>query len=108
KYGNCPIFWDTMVLQAEEDTLLEKKYPSGERERYATLIRLQHRTLDWGAWFGSIHLAAGGPTEPNEAALRSAQMKAIVDDFTAWIQAHPHPEDDKPNLIVCGDLNDNL
>jgi len=108
KHGNVPIFWDTLRLRAEEDTLLERIYPSGERERYATLIRLQHRTLAWGGWFGSIHLAANGDDEPNSVHLRAVQMRAIVDDFTAWITAHPHPEDDKPNLIVCGDLNDNL
>lgn len=108
KFGNVPIFWDTQILRAEEDTLLERIYPSGERERYATLIRLQHRTLDWGGWFGSIHLAANGLDEPNSAELRETQMRWIVADFTAWIVAHPHPEDAKPNLIVCGDLNDNL
>lgn len=108
RFGNAPIFWDTTFMLAEEGTLLEKKYPSGERERYATLIRLQHLELDWGGWFGSIHLAANGLDEPDAATLRATQMKAIVRDFTAWINQHPHPEDEKPNLIVCGDLNDNL
>lgn len=108
KWGNVPIFWNTMVLQAMDDTLLEKKYPSGERERYATLIRLQHRELAWGGWFGSIHLAANGRDEPDSATLRAAQMKAIVRDFTVWINEHPYPQDEKPNLVVCGDLNDNL
>lgn len=108
KWGNVPIFWNTLIMRAEEDTLLEKKYPSGERERYATLIRLQHRTLDWGGWVGSIHLAANGPDEPNSVQLRAIQMRAIVSDFQRWVDAHPHPEDGKPNLIVCGDLNDNL
>jgi len=108
KFGNVPIFWNTQILQAEEGTLLEKKYPSGERERYATLIRLQHRELEWGGWFGSIHLAANGFDEPDSATLRATQMKAIVRDFRAWMAEHPHPEDEKYNLIVCGDLNDNL
>jgi hypothetical protein len=107
-FGNCPVFWDTMLLHAEEGTLLERKYPSGDRERYATLIRLQHRTVAWGGWFGSIHLAANGEDEPISPVLRKAQMTSIVNDFTAWIAAHPHPEDDKPNLIVGGDLNDDL
>jgi endonuclease/exonuclease/phosphatase family metal-dependent hydrolase len=108
RYGNAPIFWDTRTMFAEEGTLLEKKYPSGTRERYMNLVRLQHRTLDWGGWFGSIHLAANASDEPNSPALRAAQMKAIIADVTAWITEHPHPEDGKPNLIVCGDLNDNL
>lgn len=108
KYGNCPIFWDGRVLFAEEDTLLEKKYPSGTRERYATLIRLESTIGEWGGWFGSIHLAANGEDEPDSAHLRALQMAAIVGDFSAWISQHPHPEDSKPNLIVCGDLNDNL
>jgi hypothetical protein len=108
KFGNSPIFWDTVSMVAVADTLLEKKYPSGTRERYGTLIRLEHDQSDWGGWFGSIHLAANGEDEPDSAHLRAAQMRAIVDDFTAWIQAHPHPEDGKANLIVCGDLNDNL
>src|SRR5215216_3825114 len=108
RFGNVPIFWNTLWLHAEEGTLLEKKYPSGERERYATLIRLQDRDSSWGGWFGSIHLAANGLDEPDSATLRATQMKAIVRDFTAWINEHPYPIDGKPNLIVCGDLNDNL
>jgi hypothetical protein len=108
KFGNCPIIWNTKILVAEESTLLEKKYPSGSRERYMTLIRLQHRQLKWGAWFGSIHLAANGSDEPNSPQLRAAQMRAMVDDTKLWIKAHPHPEDAKPNLIMCADLNDNL
>lgn len=108
KFGNCPIFWDTNVLQAEEGTLLEKRYPSGKRERYMTLIRLQNRRWSWGGWFGSIHLAANGSDEPNSPQLRALQMAAIVADVQAWTSTHPHPEDGKPNLIVCGDLNDNL
>jgi len=114
KFGNCPIIWNTDVLRAEEGTLLEKKYPSGKRERYMTLIRLTHRGLfprqlePWGGWFGSIHLAANGKDEPDSAQLRAAQMRAMVADTEAWIAAHPHPEDDKPNVIICGDLNDNL
>ncbi len=107
-FGNCPIFWDTLLLQAEEGTLLEKQYPSGERHRYMTLIRLQHRQLEWGAWFGTCHLAANGADEPRSAMLRALQMAAIVADVKAWISAHPHPEDEKPNLIMCGDLNDDL
>lgn len=114
KWGNVPIFWDTNIFRAEEDTLLERKYPSGERERYATLIRLTHRGLfprqldPWGGWFGSIHLAANGDDEPNSVQLRAIQMRAIEKDFQTWITAHRHPEDGKANLIVCGDLNDNL
>lgn len=114
KFGNCPIFWDTRIMHAEEGTLLERKYPSGTRERYATLIRLKYDApaegpaIDWGGWFGSIHLAANGEDEPDSAHLRALQMAAIVGDFTAWIGTHPYPLDGKPNLIVCGDLNDNL
>lgn len=108
KFGNCPIFWDTIQLRAEEDTLLERKYPSGERERYMTLIRLRHNFSQWGGWFGSCHLAANDTDEPNSAQLRALQMAAIVADVQAWISTHPHPEDGKPNLIMCGDLNDNL
>jgi hypothetical protein len=108
KFGNCPIIWDTRRLFAEEGTLLEKQYPSGERQRYMTLIRLEGLFLDWGAWFGSIHLASGGSTEPNPAKLRALQMAAMVADAQAWISAHPYPQDGKPNLIMCGDLNDNL
>jgi endonuclease/exonuclease/phosphatase family metal-dependent hydrolase len=106
KFGNCPIFWNTNVLQAEDDTLLEKKYPSDQRERYMSLIRLQHRTLEWGGWFGSMHLAVEGPEERNANKLRALQMSAIVADTQSWIGTHPHPEDAKANLIFCGDLND--
>lgn len=106
KYGNCPIFWNTNVLQAEEDTLLEKRYPSDQRERYMTLIRLQHRTLEWGGWFGSMHLAVEGAEERNANKLRALQISAIVADVQHWISTHPHAEDGKANLIMCGDLND--
>lgn len=108
KYGNCPVLWDTTILVAEEGTLLERKYPSGQRERYMTLIRLQHRELNWGGWFGSCHLAANDSDEPNSPQLRALQMAAIVADVRSWISLHPHPEDGKANLIMCGDLNDNL
>lgn len=108
KFGNCPVFWNTNLMFAEEGTLLERKYPSGDRERYMTLIRLQHRETNWGCWFGSIHLAANGPDEPDSATLRATQMRTIVKDVQAWITAHPHPEDGKPNIIIGGDLNDSL
>jgi len=106
RYGNCPVFWDTLELRAEADTLLEKQYPSGSRERYMTLIRLQHRQLDWGAWFGSLHLAVETVEGRDAPKLRGLQMAAIVADVKAWISQHPHPEDGKPNLIMCGDTND--
>src|SRR5215216_1804772 len=67
KFGNCPIFWDTRTMFAEEGTLLEKKYPSGSRERYMTLIRLECTDLEWGGWFGSMHLAANGEDEPDSS-----------------------------------------
>jgi hypothetical protein len=114
KFGNCPIIWNTLQFQAEEGTLLEKRYPSGTRERYMTLIRLKYRAdpegpaIDWGAWFGSMHLASGGSTEPNPAKLRALQMAAMVADAQAWISAHPYPQDGKPNLIMMADLNDDL
>jgi endonuclease/exonuclease/phosphatase family metal-dependent hydrolase len=29
-----------------------------------------------------------------------------VDAVEAWITTHPYPQDGKPNLIMCGDIND--
>lgn len=104
--GNVPIMWNTLVMRAEEGTLAEFVFPSGLRERYMTLIRLTHLATGWGGWFGSLHLASGGADEPNPDALRQAQIKAAVQKTAAWIAAHPYPADDKPNLIVCADLND--
>lgn len=108
KAGNCPIFWNTMVLQAMEGTLLEKRYPSGDRERYMTLVRLESRQLDWGGWFGSMHLAVESVEGSAAPKLRALQMAAIVADVKAWMSQHPHPEDGKPNLIMCADTNDSL
>ena len=108
KWGNAPIFWNTTIMHAEENTLLEKRYPSGQRERYMTLIRLTHTKTTTGLWMASIHLASGGEEEPNEAELRRRQMTAMTDDVTQWITEHPYPADGKPNLVVCADLNDTL
>lgn len=106
EHGNVPVLWNTKIMHAEEDTLAEWVFPSGRRERYMTLIRLTHIQTGWGAWFGSLHLAAGGDTEPDEATLRARQIRAAVKLTDAWIDDHPYLDDGKPNLIVGGDIND--
>jgi hypothetical protein len=108
RYGNSPIFWDATKWRAEEGTLLEKWYPSDQVRRYMNIIRLTHIATGWGAWFHALHLAAGGPMERNEAALRQAQIKAMLADSKSWIDTHPYLQDGKPNIIVGGDINEYL
>jgi endonuclease/exonuclease/phosphatase family metal-dependent hydrolase len=107
KFGNCPVVWNTTIMRAEEGTEVEWHIPSDKVERYMTLVRLTHIETGWGAWFGAMHLAAGDPVvERDEVHLRATQMKTFIGLTKAWIAAHPYPEDEKPNLIVGGDLND--
>jgi endonuclease/exonuclease/phosphatase family metal-dependent hydrolase len=94
-------------MHAEEGTEVEWRLPSDKVERYMTLVRLTHTETGWGCWFGAMHLAAGDPiVERNPATLRAAQIKEFIRLTKQWISGHPYPDDEKPNLVVGGDLND--
>ena len=104
---NVKIMWNSKIMEAEENTLLETDLPSGRRNRYLITIRLTHKATGWGAWFSSLHLASGGAEEPNAPVLRLRQMILASDILAAHIAKHPYPQDrTTPNSIMLGDLND--
>lgn len=108
RHHNVKVFWNSLIMEAEEGSLLETTLPSGERHRYLITVRLKHKITGWGAWFCSMHLASGGPTEPNAPKLRLKQIKEALTILDAHIAAHPHPEDGPtPNVMIGADLNDN-
>ena len=110
RHHNVKIMWDTKIMQAEDGTLLETTLPSGERHRYLITVRLNHIETGWGAWFSSIHLASGGPEEPNAPALRIKQITQALNILDDHIAKHPHAhagDGPTPNSILLGDINDN-
>jgi endonuclease/exonuclease/phosphatase family metal-dependent hydrolase len=107
RHHNVKVLWNSKIMEAEEGTLLETDLPSGQRNRYLITVRLTHKVAGWGAWFSSLHLASGGPTEPNAPTLRLRQMQLAIDILNAHIAKHPYPEDHTtPNSILLGDIND--
>jgi endonuclease/exonuclease/phosphatase family metal-dependent hydrolase len=108
RHHNVKVFWDSRVWEAEEGTLLETTLPSGLRHRYLITIRLKNKITGWGCWFSSIHLASGGPDEPNAPKLRLKQISQAIEILDAHIARFPHPEDGPtPNSVILGDINDN-
>jgi endonuclease/exonuclease/phosphatase family metal-dependent hydrolase len=108
RHHNVKVLWNGLIMEAEEGTLLETTLPSGERHRYLITVRLTHKATGWGCWFCSIHLASGGPTEPNAPSLRLKQMAQALSILNDHIRKHPYPKDGPtPNVVICGDLNDN-
>src|SRR4249919_4014494 len=98
KAGNTVIAWDGSKFDAVGGSLVEMVMPSGLRKRYATFVQLTSRATGGTAWFGSAHLAQGGPTEPSPAALRRKQITAIGER----IKLLP----DHERMVLCGDFND--
>src|SRR4249920_42220 len=98
KAGNVPVAWDSLKYDAVDGSLIEMVMPSGLRKRYATFVQLTSRATGETAWFGSAHLAQGGPTEPNAASLRRAQITRIGERIKLL--------SDNQRVILCGDFND--
>jgi hypothetical protein len=110
RHHNVKLLWNSKIMEAEEGTLLETTLPSGERNRYLITVRLTHKATGWGSWFSSIHLASGGPTEPNAPLLRMQQINQAINILEAHIAKHPHAhagDGATANSILLGDINDN-
>lgn len=108
RHHNVKIVWNTKIMEAEDGTLLETTLPSGERHRYLITVRLTHKLTGWGCWFCSMHLASGGPEEPNAPSLRLKQIAQALDILNKHIRLHPYPQDGPtPNVSIGADLNDN-
>ncbi len=104
---NVRVMWDGEAFDAVPGTLLEVVLPSGQRNRYLTMIRLQHRVTGWGVWAGSLHLASGGSREPNEQQLRLAQIKQATEAINAHTAKFSFPADDTTaNVMLMADIND--
>lgn len=104
---NVRVLWDSNDFTAEEGTLLELVLPSGLRNRYLTMLRLTNRSTGWGVWAGSLHLASGGPDEPNAQQLRLAQIAQATEAINAHTAKFSFPRDGATaNVVLMADIND--
>lgn len=103
---NVRLLYDGSQLQIEKGSELALDLPSGLRKRYLFMARFDHIPTGFGCWIGSVHLASGTEEEPKPDVLRRAQMTIIAEKVPTWMEAHGHPADAKPNLVLMGDLND--
>ena len=88
---NVRLLFDGNKWEAIEGTFFQGILPSGLRKRYLTLVRLRYRASGWTGLFGSLHLAAGGVTEPNPAKIRLSQMNTVIDMIEDHSGALPVP-----------------